>query len=422
MRLKIFLPLLSALFLVTMSSCLKDSCMETREYVVHKPIYKDSSEIHPQISVQAPRALENPGKIYTYGQYLFINELNEGVHVIDNSDPKNPIQTAYYDIPGNHDIAIKDGIMYANVYFDLVGINIQNIGAAEEVFRENFGIDPKQSPRSGEFIVGYIETDETVVLNCGDENFGQNIFFSDGFVLANADHSSSTGVTQSPTNGGVGGSTARFTFVGSNFYMVNECSMLVYNAENAASPTKAGEVNMGFGIETIFPYGEYLFIGANDGMHIYDNSSPLNPVHLSTYQHINSCDPVVVNGDKAFVTLRDGTGCQNFVNQLDVVDISDLRKPKRVKTYQMRHPIGMATAGNNLYLCDDKAGLHSYDISDVNKIDKNLLGKIDNIKPFDAILLNTNHLLVIGHDGFYQYDSTNPANLKLLSHIPVRLE
>lgn len=198
--------------------------------------------------------------------------------------------------------------------------------------------------------------------------------------------------------------------------------MLVYNAENAASPTKAGEVNMGFGIETIFPYGEYLFIGANDGMHIYDNSSPLNPVHLSTYQHINSCDPVVVNGDKAFVTLRDGTGCQNFVNQLDVVDISDLRKPKRVKTYQMRHPIGMATAGNNLYLCDDKAGLHSYDISDVNKIDKNLLDKIDNIKPFDAILLNTNHLLVIGHDGFYQYDSSNPAKLRLLSHIPVRLE
>ena len=39
---------------------------------------------------------------------------------------------------------------------------------------------------------------------------------------------------------------------------------------------------------------------------------------------MTSCDPVVVQGDYAFVTLRGGTECQGFSNQLDIIDISTL--------------------------------------------------------------------------------------------------
>lgn len=413
-----------AFILLAMSSCMKDTCQETQKFIQYDPILVDKEAIHPEIEVEGSRVLENPGKIYSYGKFIFINEQNEGVHVYDNSDVENPVQVAFYSLPGNRDIAIKDGILYANVYFDLVGFDIENIQNPTEVFREEFGTDPSKENDEGQIVVGYNRTNQSIEVDCNDENFGSRFFETGGAFFVDNASSTSSEVVQSPqqATSGQGGSTARFAFIGTNFYLVNNSEMIIYEAADAGSPQESGTVSLGFGIETIFPYGENIFIGANDGMHIYDNSNPLNPVHLSTYSHANACDPVVVNEDKAFVTLRDGNECENFTNQLDVVDLSNLHNPKLIKSYDMRHPIGMATIKNNLYLCDDKAGLMSYDISDVKKIDENLLSQIESIKPFDAILLDTDHLLVIARDGFYQYDCSDPSDLKLLSHIPTNIE
>jgi hypothetical protein len=43
-------------------------------------------------------------------------------------------------------------------------------------------------------------------------------------------------------------------------------------------------------------------------MFIYDNSNPQAPVQLGVFQHARACDPVFASGDRAYVTLRDGTG------------------------------------------------------------------------------------------------------------------
>ena len=79
-------------------------------------------------------------------------------------------------------------------------------------------------------------------------------------------------------------------------------------------------------------------------MQIFDNSNPSEPIHLSTFAHARVCDPVVVNDDYAFVTLRSGDRCSGFVNQLDVVDIKDLENPKLVKSYPMDNPHGLGVA------------------------------------------------------------------------------
>ncbi|HEV7380112.1 MAG TPA: hypothetical protein VGN64_09980, partial [Dyadobacter sp.] len=93
---------------------------------------------------------------------------------------------------------------------------------------------------------------------------------------------------------GTGGSMARFAITGNTLYLVSKETLEVYDISDASNPVKAVSKNMGMGIETIFPYQDHLFIGANDGMYIYNNQAPQNPTLLSKYTHIQSCDPVVV--------------------------------------------------------------------------------------------------------------------------------
>lgn len=91
-----------------------------------RPIYKSAEEIQ-DIKTLSPKAVENPGKIYVYQNYLFINEVGKGVHVINNVNPANPQNLSFINIEGNVDISIKDNVLYADNYADLVALDIRNI-------------------------------------------------------------------------------------------------------------------------------------------------------------------------------------------------------------------------------------------------------------------------------------------------------
>lgn len=90
------------------------------------PIYLELSEAKT-VRLENARALKNPGKIYTYQQYLFVNEVNEGIHIIDNADPISPQQIGFIKIMGNIDIAIKGNALYADNFDDLVAIDLTNV-------------------------------------------------------------------------------------------------------------------------------------------------------------------------------------------------------------------------------------------------------------------------------------------------------
>lgn len=80
-----------------------------------------------------PKGLTSPGKIFYYNGYLFVNEMNSGIHVIDNRNPENPINVGFMDIPGNLDMAVHGDVLYVDSYLDLVAINITNPEAPVEV-------------------------------------------------------------------------------------------------------------------------------------------------------------------------------------------------------------------------------------------------------------------------------------------------
>jgi hypothetical protein len=156
-------------------------------------------------------------------------------------------------------------------------------------------------------------------------------------------------------------------------------------------------------------------------MHILDISSPESPVTVSTYEHVRSCDPVVVDDHYAYVTLRSGNTCQGFNNQLEVIDIDNLSAPKLLETYPMTNPHGLGIDNATLFICDGNDGLKAFDASDIHNIDKNMVAHYKNINATDVIPLN-NILIMIGEDGLFQYDYSNPKDIKLLSTIAVQHE
>ncbi|MEO7175937.1 MAG: hypothetical protein ABIV51_08660, partial [Saprospiraceae bacterium] len=146
--------------------------------------------------------------------------------------------------------------------------------------------------------------------------------------------------------------------------------------------------------------------------------NPDQPKYLSKFDHASSCDPVYVVGNTAYVTLRSGTRCQGFTNQLDILDVSDLRSPSQISTFAMDNPHGLSIVDKTMYLCEGIYGLKVYDVTDNKKIE--LKSQIKNHHAFDVIALDSNLLMMIGDDGFYQYDISDPLQLKELSRIEVQ--
>lgn len=95
-----------------------------------RPVYYDDSrDIRTLIVSETPRPIIKSGKIYLYKQFLFVGESAQGVHVFDNSDPSAPNPIAFIRIPYNHDIAVRDTVLYADTYVGLVAIGISNLPA-----------------------------------------------------------------------------------------------------------------------------------------------------------------------------------------------------------------------------------------------------------------------------------------------------
>ena len=136
---------------------------------------------------------------------------------------------------------------------------------------------------------------------------------------------------------------------------------------------------------------------------------------------MRSCDPVVVDDKYAYVTLRSGTTCQGFTNQLEVINVQDLSSPQLLKTYPMTNPHGLGIDNTTLFICDGDDGLKAFDASDINTIDRNMLAHYKNINATDVIPYN-NILIMIGEDGIFQYNYSNPKDIQLLSTIAIQHE
>lgn len=95
-------------------SCILWSCgPEERVVEGMMPIYSDFDDFTSIVSKNA-QAFGKLGQIVSSGDYLYINEVGQGIHVIDNLDPSSPQNIYFWQIYGNTEFTIKDEVLYAN--------------------------------------------------------------------------------------------------------------------------------------------------------------------------------------------------------------------------------------------------------------------------------------------------------------------
>jgi hypothetical protein len=400
-RSNVFILMLTFLML---AACKHDTA-DTQTFHINVPFYISITKARNLVSVaQMGEPISAPGKIYTYGNYLFIAEPNKGIHVVDNTNPYFPHFINFISLQGNVDIAINSNILYADNYVDLLAFDISNPKHIKPVKRIDDAFAALYYDKSRGIIMGY---KDTVVTQSSDHPYPA-VYFTPGInTFATA--------SQSQTYG-TGGSTARFTLMNGYLYTIDQSNLKLFDVSQPANPGYLSSISLGFNVETIFPYQNKLFIGTTTGMQIYDASIPSSPVKLSTFQHISSCDPVIVQGKYAYVTLRTGTTCARGTNELDVVNIEDATHPVLVSTSPMINPHGLAIADATLFICEGMNGLKAFNNTDLLNIGKNQLSFLTNIDAEDVIA-GPKSLIVTGSKGIYQYDYSDASNLKIISRI-----
>ena len=401
----------------------------TEQYRSLEPVYLSYKEFREAVKIESTHSLTKPGKIYYKDNYLFINEIMKGIHIYNNTNPAAPQYVGFITIPGNVDMVIRGNMMYADSYIDLVGIDISNPANAREVARVKSVFPYSVPPYETNNRLGQIDDTKGVVVDWEIKTVRKEIeqtnypvyplSFGSKFAefAPNVDYAANAG-QQNSSAAGIGGSMARFGLIGNHLLAVDNSTYYEFDLTNPTSPTLETKAGLNWGIETMFLSGNTMFLGTSTGMLVYDVTNVTTPVFISNFWHATGCDPVVVQNNRAYVTIRGGNRCGSNVNRLDVLDISTIKTPVLMRSYSMTGPYGLGIDDDVLFVCDGTDGLKVYNAADPYLISEHLLATFKNINAYDVIPLGTS-LLMIGSDGFYQYDYSNLNDIKQISSIKV---
>ncbi len=393
---------LTAITLIFMISCDNNDEFETVN--VAKAEFMSLEAFRASVDIIAPIPIIESGKIYAYNNLVLVNDIDNGIHIIDNSNPENPVKVAFIKIKATKDMEIKGNYLYADSLMDLLVFDISDINNIYEVARlkdvfpgyiptpfiDNLVIDyGENGNQPGDIIVGWNITQEQRRIDDERSDYITGGLFNDVMMTAAAEST------------GQGGSLARFKIVDDYLYAVDSHNINIFDITNLTSPRELQEVHAGFDIETIFNKDNLLFLGSMSGMYIFDIEIPETPKFISEFQHGTACDPVVVDDNYAYITLRAGNFCGAFESSLEIVDISDVYNLEHVKSYTMDNPYGLGIKDNLLFICDGTSGLKVYNKTDIEDLE--LLNTFENITAFDVIP-RQNQLLLIGDNTLFQYN------------------
>ncbi len=423
MKQNISLSIATLLLIVIAASCIKST--SSKKFKIYTPQFEAKSTYLQKIKKQEPKAVTKIGKHILYKNYMLVSSINQdGIHVFDVANPASPQNIGFINIPYNDNITIKNDIMYANSGPDLLVLTIANnmevsvVNYINKINANYYYYNYYQLSDSSKIVYAFAERDTVIKSEYSNYNAGGS-FIED--LMGNnkmATFSATGNVSNTTSSGGgasIAGSMAMFVTVADNMYIVNRNSMLTFNLNHIDGITQISKLTLTNNVETIYPFKDKLFIGTTTGMLVYGLAAGTGiPSFISNFLHAQSCDPVVTDGDYAYVTLRSGTICNSTLNQMDIVDVKDITKPKLVKSYTLSNPFGLCKQDKYVYICDNNAGVKIYDVTDPNNATLVKTLNIDNTR--DVFVYN--NVAYIGTtESILLYDVTNTSAPKKLSSI-----
>jgi len=404
-----FLKISCLSFCLLLASCslFKDEIVDDRELVdvaYFVPQYETTAQLAAKVTVESPKDYAEAGKIVTYQNYIFINKPNEGVHVVDNSNPADPVNLHFINIPGSLDLTIIDNHLYSDMFSALVVFNISDVTqpdliedfTVEEVFYYNPYRTLDTASRRRGIVTGW----EVEIRQEPLEEQIRYLRLDDTAVLETSNTNQASEFNQVST----AGSMTRFLPIDRYLYTINFNELVLFSIGENYQPSRFARLDTGTQAETLFQLNDLLFVGSTTGMLMYDVSSPSNPNYLNSIEHFRSCDPVVADENYAYVTLRGGTNCFTQTNELQIIDIRNPEELSVVARQVMFNPHGLAIHQDYLLVCDGSAGLKVVDVSD--REEPQILST-DNIPFAYDIIVDFPSAIVVGEGILYQYDLSN---------------
>ena len=411
-------------FCLLLASCslFKDEIIDDREMVdvaYFVPQYETTAQLAAKVTVESPKDYAEAGKIVTYQNYIFINKPNEGIHVVDNSNPATPVNLHFINIPGSLDLTIIDDHLYSDMFSALVVFDISDVTlpdliedfTVEEVFYYNpyRTLDNVSRPEVGYDYTQYESIDDSRGIVTGWEVEIRQEPLEDQILYLRLEDTAITETTSSDQANGfnevsTAGSMTRFLPIDRYLYTINFNELVLFSIGDNYQPSRFARLDTGTQAETLFQLNNLLFVGSTTGMLMYDVTSPSNPNYLNSIEHFRSCDPVVADENYAYVTLRGGTNCFTETNELQIIDIRTPEELSVVARQVMFNPHGLAIHEDYLLVCDGTAGLKVVDVS--NREQPEILST-DNIPFAYDIIVDFPSALVVGEGVLYQYDLSN---------------
>lgn len=417
--------LLFGLIAISILSCTKDYGKVEVTYQEATAIYGDIESIRSQPLNESVRAISNPGKIYLGEDIILIGEEEQGIHVIDNTDPIHPVAVNFINIPGNREYFVKENKIYAETYYDVVKIDISDMHNGVLDSRAEFVFQNVWRNEAQETLIGFSYREVTTELD-QDDDFSKQVLAENEIYLDYAKNIIPKSALPSSFAGSgshVSGTANRVTYTNGHIYIIGNKTMYIV-ADNAEGLSKVNTneslTHIGEGMETIFPFEDNLYVGSRSAVSIFDITNPKEPTVAYEFDHASACDPVLPSEGVAYVTLRtaDFSACPGNTNSLLVLDTRNIYNVKQKEEIAMSSPFGMTIKGNQLYVGEGNNGLKIFDITE--KYTPELTRTINNISAYDVIPhpTNSNIILTTGPDGVSQYlINNNGESLELQSSI-----
>lgn len=329
--------------------------------------------------------ITHPISMSLSGDRLFVSDISSGVHVYDVSDPTTPVREVRIPLRGNRGTAAKDDILYADDWGSLQVIRVR--GESYKIVKTI----PAQQNRYPEFGFG------------PPRNAGYNCGCSRQPTAYNA---------AAPAGGG--SSFTTFAIIDNYLYFLHQRALVTMDITRADDPVELSRKYIDWTVETLYPTDEFLFVGGTNGMFIFDRSDPAHPRQIGRIDHFRACDPVVVSGSVAYVTLRGGSGCGGNQNVLLCVDITDPTAPKILAEKSMRTPYGLTVDTPLLYV---STGYNGYELLDVTVPTTPSRIKKWEEKPTKDFIWSEDLLYVLTFKGLLIFDVSTPEEPVLLSEV-----
>lgn len=333
-----------------------------------------------------PRGLVDPVNMSIKDGVLYVSDRATGVHVYDVVDPATPSHRLTIPLKYNRGTAVKDDILYANDRGSLLAIRIE--GDTYEVVNTIYH-EPSEP------------LNDVVIDRRRDSGFYCACMTADEVVAPQS----------SPSTGS---SFATFAVIDDYLYYVDHSTLVTADISQADDPKPISRTLIGWGVETLYPTQAYLFVGGQRGMYIFNRSDPAAPRLVGKMEHFRACDPVVVSGSIAYVTLRGGNRCGQTRDVLLCVDIEDPTAPELLSEKPMDTPYGLSFDDHWLYVSTGPSGYTLLDVSapaDPSRV------KSWSEWPTKDFIWESDVLYALGFDGLVIFDVSTPDDPVMLSTI-----